>query len=642
MGDAMTMLAYTPGLHDENGTIKVDGSGTPTYVLDGRILKEKSELESLQADNIRSIEIDKMPTAEYGATGQPVIRITTIKHAKDYLYMKVGQSARQTRRFMYWPSLNMRGKIGKVSTALSYKGTFGGTENKETYFRNVYYDDGQVFHVKQQRDYPFYFDKHNLTFAVDYDIDRNNRLGLYYMFTNERTKSLPTGKNAMGYGTDLSSRDIDFRNIDHTNLHNITAEYARVKGTNSFKLTQDAAFNNKRSNELMRETGEDYDSEYTSKSKKEYISTSTNAKYTFQMLSDISTIVGARFNYVKSTTNSLSDAAFVMGGKYSNHVSLIERNPEAYISLEKTVGKFTFNPEVTYQYVYRRVKNCSGDGESESNAQHYSLVLPAVNVSYAPNDDWDLSLSYHYSLMQPPFSLINAGVTFEDSLSYNIGNTALRATKANRYNFFASWKDLSFYMQYMFLVNPMETVMTQMSPESNILTTQTINVSKSKDLLVGLSYSHTFKRLTAYASVSGTFPSGEYTFLKKTYKANKARISISSNLNYKIGKFWYVFLSYKHQGYNVDITMRQKQVNALSVGANASLLKNRLTVGLTVRDLLGEENYNNLRYTYGTVVHGTYGKNDMRGVTLRLSYTIFNKKVNVKTRNQNDGIIDRM
>lgn len=642
MGDAMTMLAYTPGLHDENGTIKVDGSGAPLYVVDGRILKNNSELETLQTDNIRSIEIDRSPSAEYSATGQPVIRITTKKHAKDYLYMKVGQSARQTRRFMYWPSLNMQGKLGKLSTALTYKGTFGGTENKETYFRDVYYEEGQVFHVKQQRNAPVYFNKHNLTFAADYNINKNNRLGLYYMFTNEKTKHLPKGTNITGYDSDLNSRDIDFRTIDHTNLHNITAEYAWTKGNNSFRLTQDVALNNKRSNGQMWETGEDYDSKYTSKSKKEYTSTSTNVKYMFQMPYNIKTTVGTRFNFVKATTNSSTDAAFVMSGKYSNHVSLIERNSEVYISLEKTLGKFTFKPDVTYQYVYRRVNNYSGDDESETNVQHFSFVLPAVNVTYTPNKDLVLSLSYHYSLMQPPFSLINAGVTFEDSLSYNIGNTALQATKSNRYNLYASWRDWTIYMQYMFLINPMETVMTQMSPESNILTTQTINFSKSKDFLIGLSYSHTFKRLTAYTSVNGVLPSSEYIFLNKIYKANKTSINISSKLNYKIGKYWYVFIAYNHQGYHVDVTMKQKRINALSVGTNATLLKNRLTLGLTIRDLLGEENYNNLRYTYGTVVRGTYGKNDMRGVTLRMTYTLFNKRINVKTRNQNDEIIHRM
>lgn len=642
MGDAMTMLANTPGLYEENGAIKVDGYGTPIYVLDGRVLKNSDELNALQADNIRSIEIDKMPSAEYGSSMQPVVKITTIKRAKDYLYMKVGQSARQTRRFMYWPSFNMRGQFGKILASVSYQGTFGGTMNKQTHFRDVYHDDGSVYHVLQQRNYPFYYDRHQLTFALDYNINPNNRIGVYYMYTNNRKKELPSGTNTKGYDADLSSTDINHRTVNHINLHNITAEYAWTKDKSSFRLTQDMVFNATKKDNLMRETGENYKSEYTSNEKTDYVSSSTNAKFNFLLPWNMKTTAGVGFDYVSSTDKALSDASFVLGGKYSNNVSMIERRPSAFITFNKTLGNFTLTPSVTYYYMNRRVNSRTGEGDSERATQHYSSIIPSITVKYGLNDDWNFALNYRTDLQQPSFSDINAGLTFADSLAYSVGNTNIRATRTNNLRLTTTWKDLSFIAEYAHEHAPIVSVMTQMNSGSNILTSQSINFSPVDNYVLGLAYSHTFKKISVSSSVYGYYKTGEYPFLGEKCKANKVTFTGRMNLNYKFNKFFYAYINYRYQSYWVYLTMKQKPINALSVGAVATLLNDRLNVNLTLRNILGLENLNNFKYSYGTVVNGVYGKNDLRGVTLSVYYTIFNKKVNVKTRNQNTEILNRM
>ena len=59
MGTAMRMLYHTPGLHSVNDNVEVNGMGEPIYVLDGRVLSNANILSTLQADNIKSIEITR-------------------------------------------------------------------------------------------------------------------------------------------------------------------------------------------------------------------------------------------------------------------------------------------------------------------------------------------------------------------------------------------------------------------------------------------------------------------------------------------------------------------------------------------------------------------------------------------------------
>ena len=70
MGTAMRMLYHTPGLHSVNDNVEVNGMGEPIYVLDGRVLSNANILSTLQADNIKSIEIDRAPSAKYSPNGQ--------------------------------------------------------------------------------------------------------------------------------------------------------------------------------------------------------------------------------------------------------------------------------------------------------------------------------------------------------------------------------------------------------------------------------------------------------------------------------------------------------------------------------------------------------------------------------------------
>jgi len=102
-----------------------------------------------------------------------------------------------------------------------------------------------------------------------------------------------------------------------------------------------------------------------------------------------------------------------------------------------------------------------------------------------------------------------------------------------------------------------------------------------------------------------------------------------------------LFTDYTYQGRNEYLLYNQKSIHSWNMGVAASLLKNRLNINLAINDILGKANYNNILYHFNNVDWGTRGKNDMRGVELTISYTIFNKEVNVKANRKNEDIIQR-
>lgn len=73
----------------------------------------------------------------------------------------------------------------------------------------------------------------------------------------------------------------------------------------------------------------------------------------------------------------------------------------------------------------------------------------------------------------------------------------------------------------------------------------------------------------------------------------------------------------------------------------AAFFKGRMELFMAFNDILGKANYNNVTYRYNNIVHGTTGKNDMRGFEFRVSYNLFNKPINVKAKRQNEEILER-
>lgn len=76
-GSMEQLLDRIPNVTAYGGEIKVFGRGTPEVYINGRKMTDAMELERLNSDNIRNIEVITNPGARYSANVKSVIRITT-------------------------------------------------------------------------------------------------------------------------------------------------------------------------------------------------------------------------------------------------------------------------------------------------------------------------------------------------------------------------------------------------------------------------------------------------------------------------------------------------------------------------------------------------------------------------------------
>lgn len=442
MGTAIRMLSHTPGLHSVNDNIEVNGLGEPVYVLDGRRLSDAKELSTLQADNIKSIEIDRTPSVRYSPNGQPVVFISTIKHINDYMFLSVGDYLKQTRMFSDVGILNARGQYKKFSASLSYIAGKEGNENKETYFRDIYNDN--AFSINQKRETPVTTLAHKVNFSADYLLNPKNRLGIYYFYQHSDEGNKAYGTNQTDWMGQEEWSDIERKGKSLGNIHSGTLQYVYSGNNYSLNISQEIASTDINHNTQTLESDANSSSLTKSHGNSRYTIYTTSIDNGFKLPGQISAMAGVLFNHVDSKARTNSEIPYLDSYNYVNDISVKESNPQAYLSLSKTFGKWTVMPAARFQYVHRTIGSVSGtDSEGSLFKQNFSTVCPVITIKYRPSDNWLFQFNYRRNLTQPDFAQLNSRLTYQDSLLYSKGNTELENETTDRYTLSSTWKDLT-------------------------------------------------------------------------------------------------------------------------------------------------------------------------------------------------------
>ena len=179
MGSAKEMISHLPFVTGSDGEYTVLGRGTPEIYINGRKVRDKTELDRLQANEILSAEIITTPGVQYGSSVGAVIRLRTIR--------KRGQGMSGS---FYTDYSQGHEPIGNEGISLNYrtggldifvKGDFAeinnyrtGTSSQDIYASS---DWNQSTEDKSKQTYRTF----NGELGFNYEIDEDQSFGMRYM-----------------------------------------------------------------------------------------------------------------------------------------------------------------------------------------------------------------------------------------------------------------------------------------------------------------------------------------------------------------------------------------------------------------------------------------------------------------------------
>ena len=643
MGNLGNVLSATPGIIMKGtNQFEVVGRGTPIYYVDGKEMTVQDIFTTINSNNIEKIEVDREPSAEYPTGTTAVIKITTIKPLKDYLALDINTSASIRRKLFYSPpSFNFSTKKGIWASSISYRYGMFKSLNKETYFTEIHHPD-YIFRTDEAN--------HLLTTSRTHTVNWNNNLQLsktqqvnfgYYFQHNERSNQ---DEEITAYQGQVTSwdKDITRNRTNIRNLHDFSLNYKGNFGKNILSAGMDYVLTHDNSNLLTQEQNENTKSlsEVVTKNKGCYNILTFNASYTFSLPYKIQGKIGVRYYQTHHPLDYFSNNPALPQELSANHQGMDDNVTAGYFLLSRKWKKITIDLYGRYEYADTRIKASNIEGTYEKG-RHSSDFLPTAQLTYDINDDWEVQLIYQKSVKRQGYQGLSPYPEYKDSLTYSLGNSELLPAYTDKWALYLTWKGWSLNVIYSSTKDEITNVQYCPDLMSNIINDMPVNMPRSKHWDIELGYSKMFNKLNLSSFVSLGIPRDKYVFLDKEYETNKVSASININLSYRITNSFTCYTSFDYQSANESLNDYQKMASNWIIGLQKSFFKKRLSFNLVATDILHKAHYNNICSKYINTQYGTYGTNDLRGVTLSCSYKLFNKNIKVKSSRNSEDVINR-
>ena len=261
VGTANDVLQNLPGVQKKADGIEVFGKGAPVIYINGREMRNKSELDQLKSDDIESVELITNPGAKYKADVESVILIKTKRP--------------QGEGFSFDAEANYyQGKNMDLATGINWNYRKGGMD----VFGAVWYNDDRwenndLIKFDVQADTTWLLDQHlrdkshsqalYSSVGVNYVLGDNHSMGMRYdtkwYFKNKGHGTMIADVIADGQFYDHVENTADYHST-YNMPHTLNAYYNGKIGKTSIDVNVDYMFSKDRKYQYNNEVSQEQDS----------------------------------------------------------------------------------------------------------------------------------------------------------------------------------------------------------------------------------------------------------------------------------------------------------------------------------------------------------------------------------------------
>lgn len=613
-GNSIEVLSLLPFINRTSEGVSVIGRGTPLIYIDNRKVQNMDDLQKLSSDEIKRVEVDLHPSAEYGNNIRAVIRISTVRKGEGMSVSLTGQGV-QTQHFNAFGFGNLNYRLNKWDF-------FGGVSARHTHKESpvensIGFTDGQTaIHVAQA------LDNINRGYSIGGNVGLSfsnngvNDFGVKYDFDrapSNRDKISGAGIY-MEDNQNVHSEDIELIQASENTQHILNAYYITSFGKNNhLNVNFDFLSGKNRSaytsyweQDRNVEAHDDGDYQlYAGKAQMDHNVWGGTLNF------------GTEFSYTDNKSAYYTDE-----NEGTNLTESDDKNQQMlwslFASMEKSFGDFSLEGGLRFDLA--DYKYFHGGQLQEDVSRNYTKLLPYFEADY-DTDDISLSLSYNSNIHRPSYGQLNGSTVYVDNYTYQRGNPLLQSAYDHVLDFMFSWKDLMVDVSHTWYKNSIMQTTQMMEGQQSILFTME-NIPHYHEWSATVSYTPTFgfwrpKVETSVFKQYLTYAGQRYNKPYFTYEFDNL-FRLSSNVNLSVDMWGTalgnLYLSVFRPAFRTD------------VGLNAALFKKKLYVWLKVTDIFHTD-----KERWTSDIHNiVFGKNrrlDNCGVMLQLRY-VFNPQSN--------------
>lgn len=439
-GTALDVLGKMPFISNTSSGLEVLGKGTPVVYINGRQVRDQSELDRLSSSDIKSVDVVTSPGARYDASVNAVIRITTVAPIGEGFSFN-DRTTVGYKHYVYCfeqVDFNLRKKDFDLFGMLNYE-----NYRERPRFENnttQYLQSGTVSQSSYGKDaakYSVYEGKVGLNYKSN-----NQYVGFYCDFAY---------RPATGSSSSFTSRLLNSvledelkyngNNHRHNRQHLLSAYYTRALGKWQLTANFDAMWqiNRRSTNEIETSTfnpgrvfATDNDVD--------------NRLFAGNIMATLSVWkgemrIGSEASDIFRKDLYLSDADFIT----DNDTEIKETTSALFAEMSQTFGKLSVSAGLRWEYTASRYF-LWGEKKYDQSRQYHNLA-PNVSISL-PIGNVSTNLAYMRKTSRPAFEQLSSAVRYLDRYSYESGNPNLKPIYRDYISLSSTWRDIMVELAY--------------------------------------------------------------------------------------------------------------------------------------------------------------------------------------------------
>ena len=634
------LLDRIPNVSAQNGNIKVFGRGEPIIYINGRQMRDRSELDRLSSDNIKSVEVIANPGARYAASTKAVIRITTKKILGD------GFGFDATTEGSYDEKKNAGGyarlnlyyrRNGLEFGAYAYSSKQSSPDEKD--LQQMTYLDKTL----NQQDRTRWKNKTE-TFSsrlnASYQFDDNNSLGASISFlrnpklqTDGKTEGSVLRDEVLTETTTYISSEFGQNSNWSSNVY-----YVGKVGKLGIDFNTDWFWSKGNNKNNIDEHYQEVNSEIQNQ-----LVSSTTSKYNRLIASkmvlsyplfggDLS--VGGEYSFTNRNTNY----AIIPNTLADNVIDRIKEGmASAFVTYNRDFGKLNMEAGLRYENVDFKYYD---DGQyMAEQSKTYGEWFPSLSLSM-PIGNVQMQLSYAADINRPNYWVLRSGVQYSNHYTYETGNPFLVSEISRNISYDLAYKWLTFNLTYEHVSDPIYQTVEMYKDNAAIGLMRMINGKSYNNVTSTLNLQPTFgiwhPMLSAMVEKQWfELETRDGQYLNKPV----AMFRFNNTFDTKWAMFS-VMMTYITKGYEENHYIYKPMFNT-DLSIYKSFLKDCLTFQLYVNDVFGT-NDSHIIGKYGKLKETIFDEFSTSKISLTVRYKFNTTRSKYKGTGAGDSQKNRM
>ena len=624
-GNIYNLLDRIPNVTTQNGKINIFGIGEPVIYINGKKVRDNTELDRLNPDEISTVEVKQNPGAQYASNVKAVIRINTKKRTKDGFGFETRTFGKndENSRIGGYEQLNINYQKKGLETFTVLKIKDAESSIKQDLVQNTYVDN--VWH--QRNDIKGSIRNRQLYcgLGVNYQISNNSFIGASFNFNrmfNKAVSNIATTIYKDYAFTEESASDI--AKPGNMSLASSNVYYMGKIGIVDINFNTDWLWDKDFSKVNTLERYQEYGGDWQDKA----VHTKTNTK-------------NELFASKLTLTLPFWKGQLSFGGEYSNtnRNSSYDVQPMGLLDKQDNrikEGMASVFCDYTRKFGQLRVLagiryentdfNYYEEGKKNpEQSKRYGNLLPSLSLSL-PVGKTQMQLSYGATIKRPSYYDMRSGIGYDNRYTYESGNPFLVSEISRNINYMVSYKWLMAEGIYTHVSDPIVMLTQSYKDNPNIALIQNVNWKP-------------YNRIGASLSASPKFgiwhPSLRFHFFKQWFDMEthgghgldnpKITVRFDNTID---TKFCTISLLLTAQTKGDDETSYMyRNYFSSNLSIYKSFLKGKMVVFFYANDLLGTGNMHSKMYSGSMreIIHHDYSISEY-SLTIRYRFNVAKKK----------------